>query len=354
MRLHRVGFFVGAAVALEIETGNMKKGREIMKNGMTKKMRVLLALAAGLSTAGVASAEIELVPGKLKVDGFLDMSASYLDADDGEKKTMSFDQWEIDLHLAPVDHVSARIDIDDQPSAQEGAEVEQAFIVYDFEQGITAKAGKFLSALGYEGAEPTLLYQYSVSATIIGYPGYSSGAGAKYDFGSGSIYAAVLDGSYSGDNDAENVSPEVQLLFKPVEGLTLQAGYASEEYDDILATEDADGVEGFTRAIGNFWAEYKTGIITAAAEYNLLYEQQGADSDGDGYLVMVNFDWGKPALTLRHSAVELDNDYEDTEFTIAPNYQLAEPLLLVAEYRYDDYGDAGDANTFALELTYVY
>ena len=253
-----------------------------MKNGMTKKMRVLLALAAGLATAGVANAEIELVPGKLKVDGFLDMSGTYRDADDGETKTMSFDQWEIDLHLAPVDHVSARVDINDVNASDEGAVVEQAFIVYDFEQGITAKAGKFLSALGYEGAEPTLLYQYSVSATIIGYPGYSSGAGAKYDFGSGSIYAAALDGSYSGDSDAENVSPEVQLVFKPVEGLTLQAGYASEEYDDILATEDEDAVEGFTRAIGNFWAEYKTGIITAAAEFNLLYEQQGADSDGEG------------------------------------------------------------------------
>lgn len=325
-----------------------------MKNGMTKKMRVLLALVAGLATAGVANAELELVPGKLKVDGFIDMSGTYRDQDGEDAKTISFDQWEIDLNLAPVDHVTARVDINDVTASDEGVVVEQAFVVYDFEQGITAKAGKFLSALGYEGAEPTLLYQYSVSATIIGYPGYSSGAGAKYDFGMGSIYGAVLDGSYSGDSDGENVSPEVQLVLKPVEGLTLQAGYASEEYEDVLATEDSEGADGFTRAIGNFWAEYKTGIITAAAEYNLLYEQQGADSDGDGYLVMVNFDWGKPALTLRHSAVDLDNGYEDTEFTIAPNYQLAEPLLLVTEYRYDDYGDAGDANTFAVELTYVY
>ena len=113
-------------------------------------------------------------------------------------------------------------------------------------------------------------------------------------------------------------------------------------------------MEGFTRAIGNFWAEYKTGIITAAAEYKLLYEQQGADSDGEGYLVMLNLDWGKPAITFRHSAVELDNDYEDTEFTIAPNYQVAEPLSLVFEYRHDDFGDAGNVDTFATELIYVY
>ena len=325
-----------------------------MKNGMKKEMRVLLALLAGLATAGVANAELK-INDKITADGFLDMSATYKDQDGEDAKTISFDQWEVDLHLAPVDHVSARVDIDDQPSTdQDGAEVEQAFITYDFENGFTATAGKFLSSLGYEGAEPTLLYQYSVSATILGYPGYSSGAAAKYAFEKGSIYAAVLDGSYSGDNDGENVSPEVQLVLKPVEGLTFEAGYASEKYDSVAATEDADGVDGYTRAIGNFWAEYKKDIVTFAAEYNLLYDQQGPDSDGDGYLVMLNLDWGKPGLTLRHSAVKLDNDYEDTEFTIAPNYQVAEPLLLVTEYRYDDYGDAGDANTFAVELTYVY
>jgi hypothetical protein len=323
---------------------------------MKTEKKVVLAVVAGLLSAGMASAEIELVPGKMKVDGFLDMSTYFIDADGEDTERMAFDQWEIDIHLSPVDRVSARVDIDDQPSTdQDGVEVEQAFITYDFEQGFSAKAGKFLSALGYEGAEPTLLYQYSVSATIIGYPGYSDGVGAKYDFGMGSIYAAVLDGSYSADEDAENVSPEVQFVLKPVEGLTLQAGYAAEDFDDV--DSDEDGVideAGYDKSIGNFWAEYKTGGLTVAAEYNILTDAQGADSDGDGYLVMANYDWGFFGLTLRHSAVELDNDYEDTEFTIAPNFQVAEPLALITEYRYDDFGDAGETDTFAAELLYVF
>ena len=320
-------------------------------NGKWMLAALVAALAAG------AQAEIKLTD-QVKVDGFLDMSAAHIEGEENNTDTMSFDQWEVDLHLAPVDGVSARVDIDDQPAAQEGAEVEQAFITIDLGKGLSAKAGKFLSALGYEGAEPTLLYQYSVSATIIGYPGYSSGAGLKYDFSGGSIYAAAVDGSYSGDSDAGNVSPEVQLVLKPVEGLTLQAGYATEEFEATTIDSDEDGVlepvAGYDKGILNFWAEYKTGGLTVAGEYNELYEIQGAGSDGDGYLVMVNYDWGKPALTFRHSAVELDNGYEDTEFTICPSYQLAEPLLVLAEYRHDDYGDAGEADTIAAEATFVF
>jgi hypothetical protein len=164
----------------------------------------MLAALVGALAAG-AQAEIVLSE-KVKVDGFLDMSAVHIEGEDDNTDTLSFDQWEVDIHLAPMDGVAARIDIDDQPAAQEGAEIEQAFITLDLGKGFSAKAGKFLSVLGYEGAEPTLLYQYSVSATIIGYPGYSSGVGLKYDFSGGSLYVAGVDGSYSGDGDAGSVS----------------------------------------------------------------------------------------------------------------------------------------------------
>ena len=322
---------------------------------MKSDRKMALAIMAGCVAATMTHAEIELGD-KVKVDGFLDMSATYKDSEGETTETMSFDQWEVDIHLAPVENVSARIDIDDQPStAQEEAEVEQAFVTYAFSDALSGKAGKFLSALGYEGAEPTLLYQYSVSATIVGSPGYSSGVGLKYDFGSGHIYGAVLDGSYSADNDADSVSPEVQLVLKPAEGLTVQLGYAVEEFDEV--TEDVDGVEttteGYDKGIANFWVEYKTGGLTLAGEYNSLFDIEGAGSDGDGYLVMANYDWGKPALTVRHSGLDLDNGTEDTEFTISPSYQLAVNLLGILEYRYDDYGDE-DANSFAAELLYTF
>lgn len=317
----------------------------------SKLIRTLTAMGLAMSVPA-AHAEIELAPG-LKVDGFLDMSATYKDADGETTSTTSFDQWELDFHFEPVEKVSARVDIDDQPSTdQEGVEVEQAFVTYDIGEGFSGKAGKFLSALGYEGAEPTLLYQYSVSATIIGYPGYADGAGLTYDFGVGSIYGAVVDGWYSADNDPESASYEAQLKLMPAEGLTLQAGYATEEFDEVVTEEET--VAGYDKGIGNFWVEYKVGSLILAGEYNLLYDIQGAGSDGDGYLVMANYSFGKAALTLRTSYADLDNGYENTEYTISPSYKLTSNVLLVTEYRHDDYGDAGDADTLAAELLYMF
>jgi hypothetical protein len=317
-----------------------------------KITRALIAMGVAL-TIPAAYADIELAEG-LKANGFLDMSTTYRDDDAGSESTLTFDQWEIDLFFDPVEKVSARVDVNDVNASDEGVEVEQAFVTYDFENGLTATAGKFLSALGYEGAEPTLLYQYSVSATIIGYPGYASGGALDYDFGAGSVHGAVVDGFYSGDGDADELSYELQLKLKPVDGLVLQAGYATEEFADTIG-EDEAVVEGYDKGIGNFWAEYKVGSLTLAAEYNLLYDIQGAGSDGDGYLVMANYSFGKLGLTLRHSYVDLDNGYEDTEFTISPSYAIASNLLLVTEYRHDDYGDeGGDADTLAAELLYTF
>ena len=323
----------------------------------SKMTRLLMALGMAVSVPA-AYAELELAPG-LKASGFIDMSATYTDTDEGDTKTMSFDQWEIDFMFEPVDRVSARVDINDVNASDEGVVVEQAFVTYDFENGLTATAGKFLSALGYEGAEPTLLYQYSFSATIIGYPGYASGLSLDYATDLWSAHAAVVDGFYSDDGDAEDLSYEAQLKLMPVEGLTLQAGYA---VDTLITEEVVDPVtlviltpyDEYDKGIANFWAEYKIGKLTLAGEYNILYDIEGSGSDGDGYLVMANYSFGKLALTLRHSYAELDNGYEDTEYTIAPSYALASNLLLVTEYRHDDYGDAGDADLFAVEAIYTF
>lgn len=316
----------------------------------SKMTRTLIALGMAVSVPA-AYAELELAPG-LKADGFIDMSTTYRDEEGETTSTASFDQWEVGLSFDPVEKVAARVEINDVNASDEGVVVEQAFVTYDFENGLTAKAGKFLSALGYEGAEPTLLYQYSFSATIIGYPGYANGAALAYDFGVGSIYGAVVDGWYSGDNDLENISYETQLKLVPAEGLTLQAGYATEEFDEVVVDEEV--AEAYDKGIANFWVEYKVGSLTLAGEYNILYDIEGAGSDGDGYLAMANYAFGKAALTLRTSYADLDNGYENTEYTVSPSYKLASNLLLVTEYRHDDYGDAGDADTFAAELLYTF
>ncbi|MCS6772277.1 MAG: porin [Kiritimatiellae bacterium] len=318
-----------------------------------KVLNMAGAVAVGLAASGWA--EMELTEA-LKISGFVDMSAVHKSTDSDDTTTAALDQWELSFLIDPAEGVSAQVDIDDQPSAdQGGVEVEQAFVTGSPLEGLTLKAGKFLSALGYEGAEPTALYQYSYSATIIGYPGYANGVGAKFDAGFAKFYAALIDGAYSGDQDADSISPEFQIVVTPVEGLTLQAGYAVEEFD-ATTNEMGDAVAGYDKGIANFWAEYKTGGLTLAGEFNQLYDVQGAGSDGTGYLVMVNYDWGKLGLTLRHSAVDLDNGYENTEYTISPNLELAANLSAIFEVRFDEYegGDTDDATTYAAELLFVF
>lgn len=311
-----------------------------------------LGLAAGALLSGTTQAEVVLGEG-LKADGFIDMSATYKDTDAGDDKTVSFDQWEIDLHYTAISNVTARVDINDVTANDKGVVVEQAFVDFDTGTGLKLRGGKFLTPLGYEGAEPTLLWQYSVNAAIIGYPGYANGAAAMYDFGIGSLYAAVVDGSFSGDKDGDDLSYEGQLKLMPVEGLTLQAGYATEDFAEI-ADEEGVTTEAFTKSVINLWAEYKIGGLILAGEYSIMEDIQGPGSDGDGYMVMAHYQAGKAGLTLRHSKADLDNDYEDTEFTVSPSYQVAPNLLALLEYRHDDFGDAGESDTFAAEAIFTF
>ena len=164
--------------------------------------------AFALMGTGSTYAEIQLAKG-LTADGFIDMSATYTDPDSGETdESMSFDQFEIDFYFDFENGVKARVDIDHEPSDDTDAtEVEQAILSYATEGGLTLQAGRFLTPIGYEAAEPTGLWQYSVSATIIGYPGYANGVAARQGFGDvASVYVAVVDGSYTGDSDANDLS----------------------------------------------------------------------------------------------------------------------------------------------------
>jgi hypothetical protein len=274
---------------------------------------------------------------------------------------MGLDQWEIDFLFNPMEGLSAQVDVNDVDGG-EGVEVEQAFITYDLGSGFGLTAGRFLTPLGYEGAEPIYLYQYSVSATIIGYPGYANGVAATYGDDWGGLFVSVVDGSYTGDEDADDVSFEAQLKLTPMEGLTFQAGYASEKFaatpgSGILGDDDFDpGLGSYDQGIANFWVEYVTGPWTLAAEYNSLFEIGGPNGDGDGYLVMANYAFNdKVALTLRHSGVELDDGYDNTEFTVSPSYAFNDHLLGLLEFRTDDFDDDSlDGESYAAELIFMF
>lgn len=318
-----------------------------MKNYLTP-----VFTAASLLAAVNAHAQIDLAEG-LSATGFIDMSILSTDTNAGSETTMGLDQWEIDFMYDFGGGVTAQVDIND---IGDGVEVEQAFIVGDLGNGFSAKAGLFLTPLGYEAAEPTGLWQYSVSATIIGYPGYANGAALMYTADTFSLYAGVVDGSYSANQDADDVSLEGQIKLFPSEGLVIQLGYASEKFDGTPATDTEPATGSYDQGILNLWVEYAVGSLTLAAEYNSLMEIGGPDGDGDGYLVMANYAFtDKFGLTFRHSGVELDNGYENTEFTISPGYAFNDNLFGLLEFRTDDFNDDSlDGESYAAELLYTF
>ncbi|WFB36927.1 porin [Kiritimatiellota bacterium B12222] len=317
-----------------------------------KKYMTPVLTAAGLLAAVNTYAEIELAEG-LTATGFIDMSMGTVENGLDTDPYGQLDQVEIDLFYDFGTGTTARVDLND---LGDGVVVEQAYIGVELPNNFSLTIGKFLSSLGFEGPEPVDLWQYSYSANILAYPGYSNGAALGYATDSFSLYGSVLDGSFDSDGDFSNPSYEVQLKLFPTEGLVIQAGYATQKFDKVYAEEDVPLVEEYDQGIFNIWAQYQTGGWTVAGEYNFVQEAGETGADGDGYLVMVNYAFNdKFALTIRTSAVSLDNGYEDTEYTISPSWTINENLFALLEARTDDYSDDQlDGESYAAELIFSF
>lgn len=293
--------------------------------------RFLSAIAALALTAAAANAQIELSE-NFSVNGFIDMSVL---SDDG-KLGMALDQMELDFAIDLGDGLGLQADI--QGSAQGNAELEEAFMTYDAGDGLSLVAGKYLSVSGWETAEPTGLYQYSTSATLV-YGGYQNGVGVNYStdqFGLfGSVVTSVWDGT---DTSLEEMGFELQLTLTPVEQVTTKIAYLSED------------MGGFNQGLVNAWVAYFGGPLTLAAEVNML-SNWGADGNGGlGLLGMVNYGISdKIGITGRFSSLDIDSAPETiSEFTISPSYTITENWSLIAEAKFISDG-ASDPAQFALE-----
>ena len=302
--------------------------------------RFVYPLAFLALNAHAASAEVEL-------SGFIDMSFF---SDDGDK-SLSLDQLELNIASDVGDGISVRADL----NALSGDVVlEQAYIAYNTGTGWGLTAGKFLSCTGWEAAEPTGMYQYSYSATLV-YGGYQHGVAASYSSDAFGLYGPVVASVWNGDDtDYDNLGIEAQLTLTPVRGLTAKAALAWEDGFEH-ATQD----EPFDRTLVNIWAAYEAGPLTVAAELNGLRNWEDGDGllyeEGGGLLAMVHYGLSdKVGVTARVSGMVLrddaiEQDYEVSEFTIAPNYALADNWGLVAELKMLSEGDADAVAQIALE-----
>jgi len=299
---------------------------------------VVAAVAAGAAPS--AFADIELGEG-FSVTGFADMSLFSNDSD-GQAASFAIDQFETDFKFAGSNGVSAQVDVEYSNDFEDQSTtfVEQAFITKQFNDQFSMKVGRFLSYSGWETEEPTGLFQYSgVGYAPYFYGYYQNGVSAYYDGGKFAVMGSVVASTINPyDTDTGDLGYEVGLALMPFEGFTAKAFYISDE------DSDTDVI--------NVWASYSMNGFTFAAEYNTA--DYGA-ADGDGFLVMANYASGPWGITGRYHDYEVDGTVDVKGFTISPSYKLGNNLLLVAEYRKDDYAGGGpNPTSVALEALFTF
>ena len=289
---------------------------------------VLLAFVCALSSA---SAEIKLTD-SLSVSGFLDMSSITTSGGDETEIGLSFDQFELDFHLNQGS-VAARVDIDStaRTIGGQGVQLEQGYVTYTLPEstvsGVSIKAGRFLSAMGFEAAEPTGLFQYSFSEGIP-YPGYHNGIGIDVKPAKQvGIYVALLSGVWNvNDTDVKNPGIEAQVALTPMEQLTAKLGYAMDKMED------------YSRSELNAWVQFAQGPLTLAGEVDMLSNWGADGKNGMHFLGMANVSLADMisapvAVTLRFSGISLDDEDSSSEFTLSPSYTATDNWLLLAEFK---------------------
>lgn len=327
-------------------------GHELVSRPSTllnKRFLAGVVAAVAVGTVPVANAEIELGEG-LSVTGFVDMSLSGIE-DDATPANFGIDQFEVDFMFSGSNGVSAQVDVEfGGTSGTPDTFVEQAFVTKSFGDMFSVKVGRFLSYSGWETEEPTGLFQYSgaglyspVGYGSLFYGGYQQGVSVYYDGGMfdlmGSFVTHPTDPTGM-EFETDEMGYELGAAVMPIEGLTAKLFY-------IVDTVDG----GDDTKIINFWTSYAWNGFTFAGEYSTA--DFGGGVEADGFLLMGNYATGPYGITLRYASSAFDGGEDATSITLAPSYKVGDNLLLVAEYRQDDFGPF-DANSFALEALFTF
>ncbi len=334
-----------------------------LQKTLTPIASALLLSIAGLSSAH-ASDDFKLTD-KLSVTGFIDMSWTYTDVegqnlepeDLGSKQSTGLDQFEIDFHYNFSDKLTAQVDLEYQDNGTgDEVDIEQAFLNYALSKDFSIKAGRFLSYSGWETEEPTGLFQYSGTGYAkYFYGGYQQGVSGLYSSDVFSAAVSVVNdlGDLEGEHrDFERPAIETMIALTPSESVTIKAFYSIDKLDGT----DED------KTLFNLWASYAQSGLTLAAEFNSSENTAGLDTEATGYLLMANYCFTDSfGLTVRYHDWEIENATgfvtEDARgFTIAPSYAVSDNLLMVFEYRMDEFdtfsteeNTSKDTDTIAIE-----
>lgn len=286
---------------------------------MRKYTYLTLASLISMSTQLVAATH-----DPISFSGYLDASYVSEDVGDSTEDDFTLDALELRFLYQGKDNLSVVAHV--RGSSDEDFELEQAHLNYQVNKNLNIVAGKFLSIQGWEAFHAPDLYQFSTSATLV-YPGMMNGANVTYSNDDFTLHAAIVASAWdSKETDTDENGYDLAVRVKSIPNVTIHLGYTTEEIAD------------YDQALTNLWASYSKDGLTLAAEYNHLEDWNGKDYDGDGWLVMANYEFtSKIALTLRASALEVEDaaNFEVTDiekWTISPSYKASDDLLFVFEY----------------------
>jgi|SaaInl48_10m_RNA_FD_contig_81_265371_length_1059_multi_39_in_0_out_0_1 hypothetical protein len=322
----------------------------------------IIATLVAFGLVGSASA-IEINE-NLSINGFIDTSYTHVEDDAGggnDEQQLGLDEWELNFLFnvggaSGAIHIDDNDDVDNEPSTDTDVDVEQAFIGYTLESGVSLTIGKYGSQLGFEREDPGGLYTFSrayggssASQFNLGDVDSNVYEGVRFGYSSDVIGVGLsLQNTSNSDIEANELDLEFSFAYTGIENLNLGGGYRFDNRGDSANEEDVLNIHVST-IVGKF---------LLGAEF-IEVENGGANKaqqqDLDGWMVVADYDVSeKLGVALRISSNELDgsNDYE--KVTLAPNYSLTDSLGVILEYSDVDTGSGGDANELALELTFTF
>jgi len=324
----------------------------------------LVALVLILSSWSISNAQVKLTD-NLSLSGFLDMSAgTSLVEDEDTEANAAFDQFELDFHFAN-DKVSARVDVDSTSTSSEVSRLiglEQAHVSYAFSDKFSITAGRFLSCIGFEAAEPADMYQYSWSQGIP-YPGYQDGVAINFTVNDQvGIYASMVESVWGNAMSSSLNLPsfEAQVALTPIDKLTAKIGFAGDVLSNGAGTE-------YLQSEVNAWAQFNVADnFFVAAEFDLLGNWDAIDEKGNlrpegdngiHFLGMANYGLtDKVAVTARFSGYKVGDDEDlQTEVTLSPSYTFTDSWGGLVELRQTLSDADGNSRTdIAIETIYTF
>jgi hypothetical protein len=228
-----------------------------------------------------------------------------------------------------------------------------AYGTYDFGNGTTVTAGKYLSWLGYEAFDIPNMLQISYANPTAAYiPAYHTGVKVEKSTDAFAVGVGVTDSLYGptyyrGDGDLKDgIGLEAYFTYKAIKDFTLFAGVG---YD----TGNAMQSKSF---VADIWAQYVVDKLTFAAEFCYGSTDFKMYDDTDGYfgLILVKYQFtDKWSSTFRISAGEGDAGDKFTRLTVAPTYAVTKNLDIVTEYSFTDHEDM-DSNYLGIQARFKF